>query len=204
MASELPALSKFKIARTGKLATVGDVAASVRLDPSWSVGVLLINALFFAMSLVLIVFALTRQVAGNLAALSAASLAAFAPAIVAYSRMLYYDLPMTTWFWISVGFIAWTARYKSVAGLYITIVLIAITLTTKQNGIFIVPLWTAVFVYVLIYTRANSINNHWAWHLLFVPVLGIVVTLFNYPTLMTCILSGNYTSSRHKVSTQPP
>jgi hypothetical protein len=178
--ASLPALIEAK----GGLPGIGD-AGKVYRDTRWFIGLLRYNALFFGLGLVVVVFGLTRHVAGDYPAISAAALAAASPVLVAYSRTLYYDLPMTFWFWVTVGVLAWTTRNRSLVGVYAGAALLAWTVTTKQNAITLAPLWAFVAGYVL--TQREAVpwyRSLFSIHMVFAGILGLIIFFVNYPTLL--------------------
>ena len=177
-----PRIWQVKGSRVG----IGEVGYIVgKVDARSSMRLLRLNALFFGLALLLVVFVLARQVAGDYPAIAATALAAASPVLVAYSRMLYYDLPMALWFWSTVAVLAWTMRNRSLTGVYFGAALLAWTVTTKQSAITLAPLWGFTAIYAL--SKVEDVPWYRALvskHMFLAGVLGLIVFFVNYPTLL--------------------
>ena len=153
------------------------------------------NMLLFSIGIVLVLFFVCRRVGGPRAGSFAAACAAVMPLFVLYSKMAYYDLPMTFWLLCTTAVLAVTWSRDSVIGLHVGAALVAWTLTTKQNGIVLVPLWLAVGLKLgdarwnrregraNVPTWRRVARSWFSWPLWTAASFGVLVTLWAYPTL---------------------
>lgn len=144
-----------------------------------------LNMLLFSLGLVAMVFAYGRRCAGRWGGFAAASVVALAPVMVNHARWAYYDLPMTFWYWTAVGALAWVWKQRSLRGVYACAVLVAWTVTTKQNGAPIALLW--FFTMLVVVARSQGLAWYGAWrsrHFWLSGILAVVVGLACYPTLL--------------------
>ncbi len=167
----------------------------VGVDPMPIYLLLRYNMLLFSMGIVVLLFFIGRRIGGPTAGSFAAAVAAVMPLFVLYSKMAYYDMPMTFWLLCTTIVLAATWSRDSVLGLHVGAVLLAWTLTTKQNGIVLVPLWLAVALklgdarWSRREGRANAptwrrfARSWFSWPLWTAASLGVLVTLWAYPSL---------------------
>jgi hypothetical protein len=153
------------------------------------------NMVLFSMGIVLLLFFIGRRVGGWTPGLVAAACATVMPLFVLYSKMAYYDLPMTFWLLCTTVVLAATWSRDSVIGLHVAAALLAWTFTTKQNGIVLLPLWLAVALKVgdARWNRGDDrpslsswrrFARSWlSWPLWTAGTLGVMITLWAYPTL---------------------
>lgn len=145
-----------------------------------------LNMLLFSLGIVATMFAYGRRCAGRWGGLAAASVVALAPVVVNQSRWAYYDTPMTFWYWLTVGLLAWTWQERSLRGVYACAALAAWTVTTKQNGAPIALLWLATMLVVV--ARHEGLPWHGPWrsrHFWLSGLLAVAVVLACYPTLLS-------------------
>ena len=186
----------------GKAPTAGDVSAAIKINLERYIGWLRYNALFFGLAIIIIVFVLARQIADELSAIAAASIAAVSPVLVAYSRTLYYDLPMAVWYWTTVGLLAWTVRNRSIPGIYVSAALLGWTVATKQQGLALAPVWLACSLIVLSPDWRESWKFVLSRHIILPGLVAAVMFLLNYPTLLDPASFGqiNYVTQNIMVS----
>ena len=84
-----------------------------------------------------------------------------------------------------MGVLAWSARYRSILGIYVGAALLAFTVTIKQNAVTLAPLW----LFAAGYTLANRSGVPWfkalfSVHMALCGLLALAVFLLNYPTLL--------------------
>ncbi|HMR31789.1 MAG TPA: glycosyltransferase family 39 protein [Geminicoccaceae bacterium] len=162
--------------------TVRDLVA-LHLDSA--VLLVRLNMLLLSLGTVAVTFAYGRRCAGRWGGLAAASVVALAPVAVNLSRWAYYDTPLTFWYWLAVGLLAWTWTERSLRGVYLCAALVAWTVTTKQNGAPIVLLWLVTMLVVV--ARHEGLPWHGPWrsrHFWLSGLLAVAVVLACYPTLL--------------------
>jgi hypothetical protein len=141
------------------------------------------NMLLFSMAISVVLFMLARQLAGLAAALVVCALSAATPLLVIYAKMAYYDLPMTFWFVITVGALAWTYKHRAISGVYWSAALLAWAFCWKQNAIVLAPLWVFTAVAVGAGERPwwGGLASRHVW---LAALLGVAVVAWAYPALI--------------------
>jgi hypothetical protein len=167
------------------LARDRDFVALVRANPLPYYVLARANMTFFGLGLVLLLFMIARELAGVGPALAVAALAAAMPLFVIYSKMAYYDLPMTFWYVVTLCVLCWTWKHRSVSGLYWSAALLAWTFCSKQNAVTLLPIGLVVMMRV---AADASGGRFWAGlrsrHFWLALLLGALVLVWAYPALL--------------------
>jgi hypothetical protein len=162
-----------------------DFVAHVAADPLPYYVLARANMTLFSMGISLLLFMLARALAGLGPALIVVALAGVMPLFVIYSKMAYYDLPMTFWYVVTLCVLFWTWKHGSLSGVYWSAALLAWTVCSKQNAVALAPL---CFVTIIKVVAERSGRPWWyAWrspHLWLSLVLGFVVLVWAYPALI--------------------
>lgn len=141
------------------------------------------NMLLFSMGIVALLFVVGHRIGGLSAGLGAASCAAVMPLFVLYSKMAYYDLPMTFWLLCAAMVLATAWKRNSILALHLGAALVAWSFTTKQNAVVLWPLWLAVALKIGAARRGRWALSWLSWPLWTSAILGLLVTLWAYPAL---------------------